>query len=548
MREEIPQVQESRKFSFITSIWIVPIIALLIALWLAVQYFTTLGPKIEITFESNEGLQAGQSLVKFRNVPIGKIEKVMLDSDGTGVKVTARMEKEAAPYLNNDAIFWIVKPEVSVGGISGLDTILTGTYINMVSKKKKMNKKKFIGLSHPYRLLEEGEYFHLNATSSFGVVVGTPVYFKNMKVGLVEYVTISLDGKSVDIIVYIDKRFVSYIHADTKFWKQSIVDIEYANGQINFNTAPLTTILRGGIEFSSTGEDASKRVPDDYIFRLYRDSGAASDKKIGRGGKAVKEYIMEYEESTAKLKLDAAVKYDKYVVGRVKDIDYTFDRKSHRLKARVLAAIDTSIFYDANDANRSGEANLEAAVSEGLRASLQEYDPISGLLFINLSFAEENQSKMIVHQDSVALFPTIASSGGGIMGGLNGLIDNLRKLPLKELIVSISDASESFSDLMRNNEKVLGEMMSNLNKTITGINKVVENKEFARMPKELNRTFRGLQQTLKSLDEVLKADSDKSLLSSQLTDTLRQLNKASLDTQKLLKKLDRKPNSLIFGD
>ena len=548
MREEIPQVQESRKFSFVTSIWIVPIIALLIALWLAVQYFTTLGPKIEITFESNEGLQAGQSLVKFRNVPIGKIEKVMLDSDGTGVKVTARMEKEAAPYLNNDAIFWIVKPEVSVGGISGLDTILTGTYINMVSKKKKMNKKKFIGLSHPYRLLEEGEYFHLNATSSFGVVVGTPVYFKNMKVGLVEYVTISLDGKSVDIIVYIDKRFVSYIHADTKFWKQSIVDIEYANGQINFNTAPLTTILRGGIEFSSTGEDASKRVPDDYIFRLYRDSGAASDKKIGRGGKAVKEYIMEYEESTAKLKLDAAVKYDKYVVGRVKDIDYTFDRKSHRLKARVLAAIDTSIFYDANDANRSGEANLEAAVSEGLRASLQEYDPISGLLFINLSFAEENQSKMIVHQDSVALFPTIASSGGGIMGGLNGLIDNLRKLPLKELIVSISDASDSFSDLMRNNEKVLGEMMSNLNKTITGINKVVENKEFARMPKELNRTFRGLQQTLKSLDEVLKADSDKSLLSSQLTDTLRQLNKASLDTQKLLKKLDRKPNSLIFGD
>ena len=548
MAEEIPQVRESTKFSFITSIWIVPIIALLIALWLAFQYFMTLGPKIEITFESNEGLQAGQSLVKFRDVPIGKVEKVMLDDDGKGVKVIARMEREIAPYLNSDAIFWIVKPEVGVGGISGLDTILTGTYINMVSKKKKMNKKKFIGLKHPYRLLEKGEYFHLNATSSFGIVVGTPVYFKNMKVGLVEYVTISLDGKSVDIIVYINKSFVPYIHADTKFWKQSIVDIEYANGQINFNTAPLTNILRGGIEFSSTGEDASKRVPDDYIFRLYRDSGAASDKKIGKGGKAFRNYVMEFDESTAKLKLDAAVKYDKYVVGRVKDIEYSFDRKRYRLKARVSTAIDTSIFYDSSDANRSGEENLEKAVSEGLRASLQEYDPISGLLFINLSFVDENQSKTIVRRDDIALFPTVAGSGGGIMGGLNGLIDNLRKLPLNELIVSISEASDSFSDLMEHNEKILGKMMANLNKTIVGINKMVDNKEFAKMPKELNRTFRSLQKTLKSLDEVLKADSDKSLLSSQLTDTLRELNKASLDTQKLLRKLDRKPNSLIFGD
>jgi paraquat-inducible protein B len=548
MQDEIPVVRESTKFTFITSIWIVPIIALLIALWLAYQYFTTLGPMIEITFKSNGGLQAGQSVIKLRDVPVGKVEKVLLDDSGAGVKVLARMEREAIPYLNSNAIFWIVKPEVSAGGISGLDTLLTGSYINMVGKKGKMNKKKFIGLEHPYRLMEKGEYFHLNALSSFGIVVGTPVYFKNMKAGLVEYVTISLDEKSVDIIVYIDKAFVPYIHADTKFWKQSIVDIEYANGQFNFNVAPLSNILRGGIEFSSSGEDASKMVPDDYIFRLYRDSGAASDKRLGKGGKALKDFLMEFEESTAKLKHDASVKYEQFEVGRVKDIEYNYDRETHRLKARVTASIDTSIFYDASDTNRSGEKNLEEAVAKGLRASLQEHDPISGLLYINLSFVEDNRSRRIAYLERGALFPTVSRRGGGLMGGLNGLIDKLKELPLDQLIVSISDAAESLSDTMRSNEASLEKIMQNLNKTLEGINAMVGSSAFAALPKELNKTFRELRKTLRSLDAVIKADSDKSLLSSQLTDTLRQLNKASIDTQKLLRKLDRKPNSLIFGD
>ncbi len=548
MPEEIPEIRESTKFSFITSIWIVPIIAVVIALWLAFQYFYALGPKIEITFESNEGLREGQSLVKFRDVPVGKVEKVILDEDGRGVKVIARMDKEAAPYLNNQANFWIVKPEVGVGGVSGLDTIFTGTYINMSSKKSKMTKKKFIGLEQAYRLLEEGEYFHLNATSSFGVVVGTPVYFKSMKAGFVEYVTISLDGKSVDIIAYIDKNYVSYIHPDTKFWKQSTVDINYANGQLNFNMAPLSNIVRGGIEFSSTGEDAAKKVPYDYVFRLYKDSGVASDKKIGRGGKAIKDYRMEFDESTAKLKRDASVKYDKFDIGRVKDITYAFDRKKHRLEAEVTVSIDTSIFFDPRDANHTGEENLKAAVSDGLRASLQEYDPISGLLYINLSFIDTNESAVIAQQENIAVFPTVSSSGGGIMGGLNGLIDDLRKLPLEQMIHSFSDVADNFSTVLKNNEKSLEEMMASLNETLDGINKMVGSKAFAKMPKELNKTMRDMQKTLKSLDSILKSNSNDSLMSSQLTETLRQLNKASIDTQKLLRKLDRKPNSLIFGD
>ncbi|MEA3419135.1 MAG: MlaD family protein [Campylobacterota bacterium] len=548
MSKKIPEVQESTKFNFVLSIWIVPLIALLIALWLAFQYYSELGPKIEIIFKSNEGLKAGQSQIKYKDVPIGKIEKVVLRSDGDGIKVIARMDKEAIPYLNEDAKFWIVKPEVGIGGVSGLETIISGTYIKLYSKKGEMKKKKFIGLQKPYRLLEDGEYFHLNASSAFNVKKGTPIFFKNMQVGYAEYVTISLDGKSVDVIVYIEKSYIPYIHTDTKFWIQSTVDIDYANGQFDFNIAPLAHIVRGGIEFSSSGEDITKKVPYNHIFRLYKNSSVAADKQIGKGGKAVREYLMHFNESIAKLNIDASVRYDNFDIGSVKDISLSYNRGSHQMTGKVIASIDTSIFFDPSDRNHTGEENLEQAVREGLRASVQEYDPISGLLYIDLSFTDENRSREIVSGERYTLFPTVTGQGAGIMSGLTGIVDAIQKLPLDELVDSMDKAVSGFTGLLEENKETTRQLLLDLDETLDGINKLVGNKEFARIPTELNKTMRALQKSLKSLDSVMQGNSNQSLLSSQLTETLKEVAKASRDTQKMMRKLDRKPNSLIFGD
>ena len=548
MSDQIPEIQESNKFRFITSIWIVPIIAIVIALWLAFQYYSELGPKIEIIFQSNQGLKEGQSQVKFRNVPIGKVLEVSLNENGEGVKVIARIDKEATIYLNDEAKFWIVKPEVGISGVSGLDTILSGTYINMESQKKKMEKRDFIGLEQPYRLLEKGDYFHLSASSSHNLKKGTPVFFKSMKAGLVEYVTIGLDGESVDVIIYVDKAYIPYIHPDSKFWVQSSLSIDYLNGQLNFNMAPMSNIISGGIEFSSSGQDTEKKVPYDYIFRLYKDSAVAAEKKIGKGGEAIKKYYMLFNESTAKLKKDASVKYDGFDVGRVKDIAYAYDSKSHQLSGEVIVLIDTSIFFDLNDSNHTGEENLKNAVKEGLRASIQEHDPITGYLYISLEFVETNQTKEIVQKEHYTVFPTVSTSGEGIMSGLSGLIDSIRELPLESLIVSIDEAAESFSGLLNKNNAAIRKLLSGLDKTLDGVNKMVGSKEFSKMPKELNETMRELQKTLRSLNSVMKSNSDESLLSSQLSETLKEVKKASIDTQKLFNKLDRKPNSLIFGD
>jgi len=263
MSKQIPEITESTKFNFITSIWIVPFIALIIAGWLAYQHFAERGPEIKIIFPQNEGLIAGQSQVKFRNVPVGKVTKIYADEETGGVTVVVRMNtRKSKPYLTEHARFWIVKPEVGLSGVSGLDTLISGTYINVYSKSGGKNfKEKFIGLTQPYRDSGEGAYFHLASLNGENASVGTPVYYKNIKVGQVEYIYLALDNKSVDIIIFIDKQYVPLVHDDSKFWTKNMMNVNFAKGNLDINIAPLNYMLQGGIIFSSSESISLSFIP-----------------------------------------------------------------------------------------------------------------------------------------------------------------------------------------------------------------------------------------------------------------------------------------------
>ena len=192
MSEHIPKIEESTKFNLFTSIWIVPFIAMLISLWLAFEHFSKIGPEIEILFPKNEGLVAGQSVVKFRNVPVGKVTKIILQEDGDGVVVFVRMnDKSSKPYITEKAKFWIVKPQFGISGVSGLDTLISGTYIDIYSIRGGSFEDKHIGLGQAYRDSTGGEYVQLNSKTGDDIVVGTPIYYKNLKVGTVEYLYLS---------------------------------------------------------------------------------------------------------------------------------------------------------------------------------------------------------------------------------------------------------------------------------------------------------------------------------------------------------------------
>ena len=178
-----PKIEESKGIQLLTTIWMVPFIAMVIALWLAFQYYTKVGPLVTIEFKENAGLVAKQSHVKLRNVIVGTVEEVSLSEEGDGVSVQIRMNKSVSKYLNKSAKFWIVHPDVDSSGITGLDTLLSGSYIELKATKGEKTTKHFVGLEETPAEDADGETYLLSAPKSYHLKKGSNVYYRMIKVG-----------------------------------------------------------------------------------------------------------------------------------------------------------------------------------------------------------------------------------------------------------------------------------------------------------------------------------------------------------------------------
>ncbi|PHS40365.1 MAG: hypothetical protein COB07_04520 [Sulfurovum sp.] len=546
MTKKIPEITESSKFNFITSIWIVPIIALVIAGWLGYQHFAKRGSEIRIIFPQNEGLVAGQSVVKFRNVPVGKVTRIDAEEGRNGISVTIRMnDKSSKAYLTENAKFWIVKPEVGLSGISGLDTLISGTYINVYSKTGgKQAREKFIGLTQPYRDSMKGEYFQLSSPNAENVSVGMPIYYKNIKVGQVEYLYLALDNNNVDIIVFINKAYVSYVQKDSKFWIKSMMNVDFSKGNLDIHIAPINFMLQGGIVFSSQGEENMIFMSKEHIFPLYQSKTHAESTTIGSVTKSIKEFMLLTDDPIANLRVHAPVRFDGFDIGWVEDIQLSYSNKSHKMLGKVLLEIDTSVFEDDYESNSSGLANFYQAVEEGLRAKITALDPITGMLFVDLTFKHQDGNGSIIQKNKHALLPMTSQNSNAIMTSMAQILDKLNNLPLEELIASVHKVVEESAKPIENANVLLEDLQT----TVKNINKFTGKKSFEVLPDELSKALKEMTRTLKSTKKVVKGYDSDSLVKQQLTQTLEVLTKTSLEMRAFLRMLNRKPNSLIFGD
>ncbi len=547
MSQEIPEIEESSKFNFITSIWIVPIIALVIAGWLGYKHFAERGPEIKIIFPQNESLIAGQSVVKFRNIPAGKVTKIYADEESDGVVVVVRMNnKQSKPYLTEHAKFWIIKPEVGVSGISGLDTLISGTYINIYSKAGGKNfKENFVGLTQPYRDSMEGEYFHLVSSTGENTSVGTPIYYKNIKVGQVEHLYLGLDNKNIHIIVFIDKQYSSYVHDDSKFWTKSTMNVNFAKGNIDVSIAPINHLLQGGIVFSSPGNETNASVAYARVFPLYESETQADSTTIGSVSKKnIKKFMLLTNESIANLRVYSPVRFDGFDIGWVTNIKLSYSKALHKMLGEISLEIDTSVFEDKHETDSSGSSNLHQAVEEGLRAKISALDPITGMLFVDLTFNHQDGNGSIVKGKKYAQLPMASQSSAGIMTSMTQILDKLNNLPLEKLLESVNKVVDDTAAPIAN----ANELLIDLKTTVKNLNALTNKKSFREMPDEVDKALKELTRTLKTTKKVVKGYGNDSILNRQLSHTLEILTKTSKEMEVFLRMLNRKPNSLIFGD
>ncbi len=534
MNEDILEVK-IKKSEVTWVVWMVPLLALIVGGWMIYKYYASMGPLISITFKNSGGLEPKQSYVKFRDVKVGVVERIEILKEKEGVIVYARMNKDVEPFLNEKAKFWIVKPQIGLGKVQGLDALMSGAYIQMQSSLGKEELRFFKGLEEPPLDVEpsKGKTFVLKALQSYELEPGAPVYFKQIKVGRVEKVELSQDGSEVTIYIFVKKPYDRFINASTKFWNLRGIDIGLSSEGLRVDMGSISQILVGGVEFS-TKELFEESLPIKEPFYLYPSKKEALQKKLGYPKERYGEFLMEFDGGTGYLNIEAPVKFEGYRVGYVKDIYSYFDLNRTKIESKVLVAIDLSAF--SKDGSIDG---LAAAVAKGLKARLESANFLSDDLFINLVFTDTKSR--LQKLGTLYAFPTLPFSKSELERLIKEFLQKLQNIPIERTLDSISNFAQA-------NTKPLKELLQKGAQTLQEIKTLLSNQNTKELPLKLKQTLQELDRTLQSYKELAKSYSKGSLFDARLTKTLQDIDEASKGLKKLLIKLDRKPNALIFGE
>jgi paraquat-inducible protein B len=547
----VPKVKESKSVQILTTIWLVPFLAMIIALWLAFQYYTKLGPTIQISFESNAGLVANQSQIKLRDVTIGMVTKISLAKDGEGVIVEARMNKEVEPYLNDKAKLWIVHADVGSHGVSGLDTLVSGSYIELYGVKEEETKKKFEGIEKPFiDQTAKGEYYLLAAPNSYNITEGSNVYYRMVKVGRVERVGIAPNGKQINFTIFVKNEYSNYVNKRSQFYASSTVGIDFSQGKLDISIASISQIVHGGVSIytpvQSIQTEQNRSIAQKKVFPLYKNLSEMKEKHLMTGVDN-KIYKFNFHNSITKLEIGSPIEFNGFQVGYVTDIESNFDENNKSIKSDVFAIIHTKAFTGINS-DKEGSQMIEELVNNGLKAQLNSNIPMVGSKFIDLIFKKDKNSQLLV-DNNYTLFPTIETQEGtSIIDEVKNVIVKIEKLELEKLLASATK-------LLDQNQKPVNDLLKDLRKTINHFDKSVQNLNIMteqdalqQLPNDIQNTLSQLTVTLEEIEKLSTDYNADSIFASELSITLKELTATAESMGIISHKLERRTNALLLGD
>ena len=396
---ELPEASlERKKRRRISVVWIIPILAAVIALGIAIQRAMNEGPTITIAFKAAEGVEAGKTFIKYKDVTIGQVTTVQLSEDYTGVVIQAKIAKHAAALLVEDTKFWIVSPRASLSGISGLGTLLSGNYIGMQVGKSTTRRRSFTGLDVPPTITDQpGRQFMLRAASLGSVGIGAPIYYRSLSAGQVAGYSLAADGKSIDITVFVNAPYDKYVTARTRFWNASGIDVSAGADGVKVHTESLVAVLAGGLAFDSPDFlPAGDPAAADTVFTLYPNRAVA----MKQPDQLERRFVLYFDESVRGLSMGAPVTLFGLPVGEVADVGLEFKPEALELRPRVLVTFfperlvervssggktSAETFLKSDMANR--DRMLHRMVEEkGLRATLQSGNLLTGELYVAFEY------------------------------------------------------------------------------------------------------------------------------------------------------------------
>ncbi|MBI9087809.1 MAG: MCE family protein [Desulfobacterium sp.] len=541
---ELPQATVSPQKG-LSLIWVVPIVALLIGAGLIYTTFTEKGPTVTITFASAEGLEAGKTKVRFKDVEIGQVQSVELTHDMKGVRVTVDLAKETKDYLTEHARFWVVRPRLSGSTVSGLGTLLSGVYIAVEPGRQGKAQFDFTGLEIPPMVTGDlrGKVFTLKADKLDSLDYGSPVHYRGVKVGQVTGYALQKEGKGVDVMVFIDAPHDRIVTESSRFWSASGLDMDVSTDGLRINTQSLMSLLIGGIVLANPGHlDTRPLAGGGAVFPLYPSRDAAMAEQFTE-----KEYYrLNFSQSVRGLEIGAPVEFKGFPVGRVVDIGIEFDWEHKNVLVPVgIEVAQERLLRIASGAPLPEKTSvLDILVEQGMRGQVKTASLITGKLYVALDFFPSAEPARMTANNGISEIPTIATPIEEIAGNLSAVLASIQKIPMEKIGVGILDTlqsvqatSDGIGALAASRE--VHNTMKNLDATLLHIQKLANGLET-----QLPPTVKQARQTMEGLNALVARDSSTVV---EFQRALGDLGEAARAIRLLAEYLERHPESLLKG-
>jgi paraquat-inducible protein B len=517
----------------ISWVWLVPLGAVAIVLWLAWRTLSHRGPEITISFRNVDGLTAGQTKIQHRNVDLGTIESLELTPDMSRVIVHARMTRQAVDHLTENTRFAIIAPHVGVGGITGLSTLVSGSYVEMYPGKPGEPKRAFVGLDEPPVLPpdSQGQAFTLLANDLGSLTRGSPISFRGVAVGEVEDYKLRPGNKGVTITAFVRSPYDQLIHPETRFWNAGGVDLTLGSQGLRIRATSWEQLLAGGVEFETPDEALAEAAsPAGGVFGLYDNRSAAQ--RAPQGPTLI--YIADFEGNQRGLDAGTAVELQGVEVGEVTDSHLQYDEKRHTLVTRATFYIDPHRVHIMNmptdtagtDRQETVRHWIEKLVGDGMRAQVSSASFLTGLKLVGLEMDPEAQHAQLEHEGEYVKMPSTTA------GDLTAVLKNVQSV-LKNLDKATSGPQ-------------LSHALKSLDDTLTRLDKVTHDIEpdIKSLVKSLRDTADSAQSTLNTVQGLM---GNTAPTGTDLPRLMRELTEAARSVRGLADYLDRHPEALLRG-
>lgn len=531
----IPLARQRRRwFSWV---WIVPLLAVAVVAGLAIRALIDRGPLITISFSDAEGIEAGDTKIRHKDVNLGTVESMYLNPEMSRVFVRARMRRSVTPHLTSNTRFWIVRPRVGVGGISGLSTLVSGSYIEMYpGMGNSPEQRSFVGLDDPPALTPDipGRAFVLHTSDLGSLTAGSPLNYRGIPVGEVEGYQLDASGKQINVYTFVRSPYEKYVTSQTRFWNSGGIDLAVGVQGLRFRASSWQQLISGGVSFDTPDAAlTAAESPAGTAFRLYENQYDAERDPRG----ATLQYRVSFPGGVGEIGPGTSVQLQGADIGQITESHLQYDDDSQSIITRAIVQLDPShVEIVHRHAERQPATGIDPAaalgerieklVTKGLRAHLVSANFLTSSKVVSLDIVPEAPPARIRQVDGMAELPSTATTDiASILASVQSVLKHVDKTTAGP---------------------ALGHAITELDRTLTHLDQVTGEIEPQIKPimQSLRDTAAAAQRTLQSANSVLgtsaASGADLPRLIRELTDSARSL-------RDLADYLGRHPESLLRG-